>query len=103
MEKILNEIVKLDQKAAARAQAEIDAERKRTAELGDAAAKSREEKIGAERERIQKLRSEQEKTLNEKLSGAELEKERRCKELSDVFSKNKANWKAEIISRITEG
>lgn len=103
MERILNAIVELDKKAAARAEAEINAEIKRTAEFGDAAARSREEKVSAERERIGKLRSEQEKILSEKLSGAEKERERRCKELSDVFSENKARWKAEIISRITEG
>ena len=101
--KILNEIVELDKKAAARAQAEIDEERKRSAEVGNAEAKSREEKVSSERERIQKLRGEQEKTLSERLSGAEKEKDRRCKELSDIFSENKARWKSEIISRITEG
>ncbi|MCH5203309.1 MAG: hypothetical protein J1F03_01110 [Oscillospiraceae bacterium] len=101
--KILNEIVELDKKAAARAEAEIDAERKRSAEFGNAAAKSRAEKLEAEREKIQKLRGEQEKILSEKLSGAEKEKDRRCKELSDIFSENKARWKSEIISRITEG
>lgn len=100
---ILNEIIELDKKAAERAEAAINAEQKRSAEFGSAAAKSRAEKLENEREKIQKLRSQQEKDLSERLSGAEKDKARRCKALSDVFSENKARWKSEIISRITEG
>lgn len=100
---ILNEIIALDKSAAKRAEEEINAEKKRSAEFGNAAAKSRTEKVEIEREKTMKLRGEQEKNLSEKLSGAEKEKSRRQKELSDIFEKNRAQWKSEIISRITEG
>lgn len=99
---ILNEIIALDKQASVRAEAAIEAERKRSAEVGNAEAKSRAEKIENERKKAQKLRAEQEKTLSEKLSGAEKEKSERCKALSDIFLENKAKWKSEIISRITE-
>ena len=100
---ILSEIIELDKKASACAEAALNAEKKHSAEEGNACAKSRAEKLEKEREKTRKLRSEQEKTLSEKLSGAEKEKSERCKALSDAFSANKARWKAEIISRITEG
>lgn len=100
---ILNEIIALDKTAAKRAEEEINAEKKRSAEYGSAMAKSRTEKVEIEREKTMKLRSEQEKNLSEKLSGAEKEKSLRQKQLSDIFEKNRAQWKSEIISRITEG
>lgn len=100
---ILNEIIALDKNAAARAAAEIETAQKRSAEEGNAEVKLRAQKVENERKKVVQLRGEQEKILSEKLSGAEKERSLRCKELSDIFDKNRAQWKSEIISRITEG
>lgn len=100
---ILNEIIALDKKASAYAEAEINSEKMRSEQLDGDLAKARREKIESEREKIAQQRQQQLSALSEKLSGAEKEQNRLKKEVSDIFSAKKEKWKNEIISRITEG
>lgn len=91
----------MDKAAAARAEKAIEEERRLSDESGEEAARSREKLIAAEREKVAVFCREQETRLAERLSQAEKIRSDRCARLDESFKAHKAEWKSEIIGRIT--
>lgn len=100
---ILQKIVDMDKAAAARAEMAIEEERRLSDESGEGSAKAREERIARERAKVEAFCAEQQKTLHEKLSKADKIRADECGKLDEKFAAHKAEWKTEIIARITEG
>lgn len=98
---ILQQIIEMDKAAAARAEKAIEEERRLSDESGEEAAKAREKLVAAEREKVGKFCREQEEKLAERLSQAEKIRCEQCMKLDESFDAHKADWKKEIIGRIT--
>lgn len=100
---ILQQIIDMDKAAAARAASAAEEERRLSDESGEQSARESREMLSAEREKAENRCREQERTLSEKLRLAESVRAEGCKKLDDSFNSNKAQWKSEILSRITGG
>lgn len=100
---ILQKIIDIDKAAAARVEMAVNEERRLSDESGEGSAKVREEKINSERAKAEAYCAEQKKLLDEKLSKADKTRADECGKLDEKFAAHKAEWKAEIIKRITEG
>lgn len=98
---ILQQIINMDKAAVSRAEKAIEEERRLSDESGEAAAKAREKLVAAEREKVAVFCREQEAKLSERLSQAEKIRDERCARLDESFNAHKAEWKSEIIGRIT--
>ena len=100
---ILQRIINMDKAAADRAKKAIERESRLSDEQGSRAVAERDELIAAERAKIDAFIAEQEQKLSEKLACAEKARSEQCGELDDRFNEHKAEWKSEILARITEG
>lgn len=100
---ILQKIVDMDKAAAARVERAVDEERRLSDESGEGSAKAREETLSRERAKAEASCAEQKKILHEKLSKADKTIADECGKLDEKFAAHKAEWKAEIMARITEG
>ena len=98
---ILQEIIKMDKAAAARAEKAVEEERRLSDESGEEAAKAREKLVAEERSKVERFCREQESRLSERLSQAEKIRGEQCAKLDESFNAHKAAWKSEIIARIT--
>ena len=98
---ILQEIIKMDKAAAARAEKAVEEERRLSDASGESAAKEREKLIDEERGKVERFCREQEAKLTERLSQAEKIRGDQCAKLDESFNEHKAAWKSEIIGRIT--
>lgn len=99
----LQQIIDMDKAAAARVADAVEEERRLSGGRGTDLAKAREDAVAAERAKVEEFCKEQQKTLDEKLSKADKTLADECGKLDEKFAANKAQWKAEIIARITEG
>ena len=100
---ILQKIVDMDKAAAARVEMAVEEERRLSDESGEGSAKVREETLARERAKAEAFCAEQQRQLNEKLSKADKTLADECGKLNEKFAAHKAEWKAEIMARITEG
>lgn len=100
---ILQQIIDMDKAAAARVSSAVEEERRLSDESGEQSAKESRELLSAEREKVQSFCKAQEEQLSRKLRRAESVREEDCKKLDESFNSNRAQWKSEIISRITGG
>lgn len=100
---IIQQIIEMDNAAAARVNAAVEEERKLSDGNGEGSVKAREEAVAAEKAKTEEFCKEQMRILNEKLSKAEEILAAECGKLDEKFAANKDKWKAEIIGRITEG
>lgn len=98
---ILQQIIGMDKAAAARAEKAIEKERRLSDESGEEAAKVRERLVAEERAKVERFCREQEAKLSERLSQAEKIRCEQYAKLDESFSAHKAEWKKEIIGRIT--
>lgn len=98
---ILQQIIGMDKAAAARAEKAIEKERRLSDESGEEAAKSREKLVAEERAKVERFCREQEAKLTDRLSQAEKIRGEQCAKLDESFNAHKADWKKEIIGRIT--
>lgn len=100
---ILQQIIDMDKAAAARVASAVDEDRRLSDESGEQSAKESRELLSAEREKVKSFCQKQEQELSQKLRRAESVREEGCKKLDESFNSNKAQWRSEIISRITGG
>lgn len=100
---ILQQIIEIDKAAAARVNMAIEEERRLSDESGEGSARAREEAVARERAKVDEFCKEQTAKLNEKLSKADKTLADECGKLDEKFNSRKADWKTEIIGRITEG
>lgn len=100
---ILQQIINMDKSAAARVELAVGEERRLSDESGEGLAKTRDEAVAAERAKLDAFVKQRTAELDDKLSKADKTLSDECKKLDDAFAAHKAEWKAEIISRITEG
>lgn len=98
---ILQDIIDLDRTAAARAKAAVDEERRLSDESGELSAKESRDMLDEERKRVQSYCDKKEQQLSQKLREAASVQNERCKSLDESFNSYRAQWKAEIINRIT--
>lgn len=98
---ILQEIIRMDKAAAARAEKAVEEERRLSDESGEEAAKAREKLVAEERGKVDRFCREQETKLSERLSQAEKIRDEQCAKLDESFNAHKAEWKSEILGRIT--
>ena len=98
---ILQQIIGMDKAAAVRAAKAVEEERRLSDESGEEAAKAREKLVAEEREKVAAFCREQEAKLAERLSQAEKIRGEQCAKLDESFNAHKAEWKKEIIGRIT--
>lgn len=97
----LRQIIDMDKAAAARVAEAVNEERSKTDEFGERAAKERSKLVENERKKTEKFIETQEKKLSEKLSQAQKVRDMECSKLDEQFETHKAEWKKEIIERIT--
>lgn len=100
---VLQQIIDMDKAAAARVENAVNEERRLSDESGEGSAKAREDRLSRERAEVETFRARQQKQLEEKLSKADKTLADECGKLDEKFAAHKAEWKAEIITRITEG
>lgn len=100
---ILQQIIDMDKAAANRVKMAIEEERRLSDESGEGLTKAREEAVARERAKVDEFCKEQKAKLDEKLSKADKTLADECGKLDERFNARKAEWKAEIIARITEG
>lgn len=98
---ILQEIIRMDKAAAARAEKAVERERRLSDESGESTAKVREKLVAEERDKVEKYRREQEAKLSERLSQAEKIRGEQCAKLDECFNSHRSAWKSEIIAGIT--
>ncbi len=98
---ILQDIIDMDRAAAARAKAAVDEERRLSDESGEQSAKESRELISAERSKMRDYCEKKEQQLAVKLREAASVQKEKCRQLDESFNSLKAQWKAEIINRIT--
>lgn len=98
---ILQDIIDLDRAAAARAMAAVEEERRLSDESGEQSAKENREMLEAERKKVREYCDSNDSRLNQKLREAESVQKEQCKALDESFNSLRAQWKSEIIKRIT--
>lgn len=98
---ILQDIIDMDRAAAARAKAAVDEERRLSDESGEQSAKESREMLSAERAKVREYCEKKEQQLNSKLREAASVQNEKCRRLDESFNSLKAQWKSEIINRIT--
>lgn len=98
---ILQDIIDMDRAAAARAKAAVDEERRLSDESGEQSAKESREMLSEERSKMQSYCQKKEQQLNTKLREAVTVQKEKCRQLDESFNSLKAQWKAEILGRIT--
>ena len=98
---ILQDIIDLDRAAAARAMAAVEEERRLSDESGEQSAKVNREMLDEERKKVREYCDKKNSQLNQKLREAESVRNEQCKTLDESFNSLRAQWKSEIIKRIT--
>ncbi len=99
----IREIIDLDKSAAARVESAVLKQKQRTDEFGENTARERERILGDEREKNASKKAEQDKILAEKRERTEISLGERIAALDKRFADNGAEWRDEIVKRITEG
>ncbi len=100
---IIEQIIKMDKEAEARVREAVERESSLLSESGEQAQRDSAAAVEAERKAAEDFEREAQQKLNEKLRHAEEARAVRCKQLDDVFSAHRSEWKSEILGRITEG
>ena len=100
---ILQQIIDMDKSASARVEMAVEEEQRLSDESGEKSSKAFEETVAAERAKVEEFCKEQQKILDERLSKSDKTIAEECEKLDERFNAHKEQWKAEIISRITEG
>lgn len=100
---ILQQIIDMDKNAAARAFSAAEEERRLSDESGEQSANESRAMLSAERAKVEDYCKAQEQALSEKLRLAQSVRAEGFKKLDESFNSNKAQWKSEILSRITGG
>lgn len=98
---ILQDIIDLDRAAAARTMAAVEEERRLSDESGEQSAKVNREMLDEERRKVREYCDKKESQLSQKLREAESVQREQCKALDESFNSLRAQWKSEIIKRIT--
>lgn len=98
---ILQDIIDLDRTAAARAKAAVDEEQRLSDESGEQSAKESHKMLSEERAKVESYCQQKEQELNRKLREAASVQSEQCRRLDECFNSFKAQWKSEIINRIT--
>lgn len=101
--KTIEQIIEMDKTAQSYVAEAVERERRRISRSDEQVFLQNQTALDAERKEADEAVSTAQQRLSEKLQAAEKTRTEQCGRLDEIFNEHKAQWKAEILGRITGG